>query len=138
MKIKIYTDGAYSPTQKIGGWAFYIPELNIRVGNKAHNTTNNRMELIAVINALEFIQDCGIKAHYEIYSDSMYVIGGLTLGWSQAVNEDLWGKLAFYRDLLSDTDIKFIHVKGHNGTPENEEVDKLAVLIRNLWTKKTL
>lgn len=135
MKLKIYTDGACSKT--IGGWAFYIPELNIRVANKAINTTNNRMEMIAVIKALEFIQDANLDcSNYEIYSDSMYVIGGINLNWSKEKNDDLWGKLFFYIDLLSDKNIKFIHVKGHNGTPENEECDKLAVMLSKLWTKK--
>lgn len=129
--IRIYTDGACSNTT--GGWAFYIPEFNIRVCNKEESTTNNRMELTAILKALEFIQDLNLdNATYGIYSDSMYVIGGLNLNWSRKINTDLWNKIDFYLDLLADKNIKFFHVKGHNGIKDNEEVDCLAVLARML------
>lgn len=131
----IYTDGSCDTTLGIGGWAFYIPELNMRVGNKAHNTTNNRMELIAVIKALEFIQDCGIITSFTIYSDSLYVIEGINGNWKIQTNDDLWGKLFFYKDLLDYLTISYVHVKGHNGDKNNEIVDKLAVQVRKLWEK---
>ena len=57
----IYTDGAYSGLRKVGGWAFYIPELHIRVCGKVENTTNNRMELIGAIKALEFVDESNIE-----------------------------------------------------------------------------
>lgn len=134
MKLKIYTDGSCSPSSRDGGWAFCIPELNIRVCHKEKDTTVNRMELMAVIKALEFITDADLNiATYEIYSDSMYVIGGLTMNWSKEMNSDLWDELEFYINLTADRNVHFIHIKGHSGLPGNEEADKLAVLVRNLY-----
>ena len=57
MKINIFTDGAYSPKTKKGGWAVYCPELRLRMCGAVKDTTNNRMELLSAIKALEFIDD---------------------------------------------------------------------------------
>ena len=127
-KLQIFTDGAYSPNRDCGGWAFYIPELNIKVCNQEFKTTNNRMELMAVIKALEFIMDSNLEYSFEIFSDSMYVVGGINLHWSKNANSDLWEKLDFYLDLLADKNITFSHIKGHAGNSNNETADLLAVL----------
>jgi ribonuclease HI len=125
--INIYTDGAYSPSRDRGGWAFYSPELHIRVtGNKDH-TTVNRMELTAAIKALEFISDANIEDEIWLYSDSMYLVGGMTLGWSTAINTDLWEQLADLKASLLDR-VHFVHIRGHVGNAGNEIVDQLAVI----------
>lgn len=131
--ITIYTDGAYSSTRNRGGWAFYCPELHIRVAGNKDITTVNRMELMAVIKALEFISDSNVPdKEITIYSDSMYVIGGLTLNWSQAINSDLWDQLNMLISLLFDKTFHFIHVSGHAGNEGNETVDQLAVKLSNI------
>lgn len=131
--INIYTDGAYSPTENRGGWAFYCPELHIRVVGNKDNTTINRMELMAAIKALEFISDSNIQdKEITIYSDSMYFVGGASLNWSQAANSDLWDKFNFLVSLLFDKTLHFVHIKGHNGNEGNETVDKLAVKLTHI------
>lgn len=131
--INVYTDGAYSPNRDCGGWAFYIPELHVRVvGNKEH-TTINQMELTAAIKALEFISDSNLSdKEITIYSDSMYLVGGASLGWSTAVNTDLWDQLQFIQSLLFDKTLHFVHVDGHSGNKGNEIVDQLAVKLSHM------
>jgi ribonuclease HI len=130
--ISVYTDGAYSSDRNIGGWAFYIPEWNIRVGGKAANTTNNRMELMAVLQALKFLSELNTLEPIVIYSDSMYVIGGLNLSWSKAKNSDLWSDISFILDLMINN-ITFKHVKGHDSCKENCIVDSIAVKMTKLY-----
>ena len=126
MKLIIFTDGAFSPSRNKGGWAVFIPNINLRIAGCEFNTTVNRMEMIAAIEALTYIskveqfKDCEL----EIYSDSMYLVGGMELGWKQDVNPDLWEKLNKFKNDLS---VKFIHINGHSGIAGNEIVDKLAV-----------
>lgn len=123
-KLRIYTDGAYSSSRNSGGWAVYIPDFNLRlVGNKTPSTVN-RMELTAAIMALEYIYKLNINVDIEIYSDSMYLVGGMELGWSKETNQDLWNNLDFYKNKLN---VNFIHISGHSGIEENEIADKLAV-----------
>lgn len=122
--LKIYTDGAYSGNRQTGGWGVYIPDINIRIIGNENNTTINRMELTAAIKALEFVSNKKLDVNIEIYSDSMYLVGGMELGWSKEINKDLWEKLEFFQNNLNVT---FIHIPGHKGIAENEIVDKLAV-----------
>ena len=135
-KIIIYTDGACSGNPGNGGWgALVIKENNeTELYGGEHFTTNNKMELTAVIKALEFIGDVTVPV--EIYTDSQYVKNGITdwiFGWKKngwrnsqkqpVKNKELWEKL----DLLSGKlNISWNWVKGHNGHPENERVDELA------------
>lgn len=123
-KIKIYTDGAFSGNRQSGGWGVYIPDLNFRMVGNENNTTINRMELTAALKALEYINKIFDNIFVEIYSDSMYLVGGMELGWSKEINQDLWKKLDYYKN---NTNVKFIHIPGHAGINENEIVDKLAV-----------
>ncbi|MEY3397685.1 MAG: ribonuclease, partial [Bacteroidota bacterium] len=96
-----------------------------------HLTTNNRMELMAVIVGLETIKVPG--AHVTIHSDSRYVVDSVTKnwiygwvrkGWKDVKNPDLWKR---YLEISKKHHIRFIWVRGHNGHPENERCDVLAV-----------
>ena len=133
--ITIYTDGSCLTNPGKGGWAAIINENNkkkIITGNEK-NTTNNRMELLAPINALR-----GIKSgrKIKIYTDSQYVKNGITEwintwmsnDWKTSKkedvkNKDLWIELY---NLTKFLDIQWIWVKAHDGNPLNEEVDLLA------------
>ena len=129
-KTIIYTDGSCIGNPGPGGWGF-----NVILDNREHdvsggeiNTTNNRMELTAVIEAIQFVPK---NLNIEIYSDSMYVINGITKwikNWKrknfmQVKNTDLWKKLD---KLCENRKINWNYVKAHNGDPKNELVDKLA------------
>ena len=134
-KIIIYTDGACSGNPGPGGWGALVINENDRTelygGDKS--TTNNQMELTAVIKALEFIGD---KKEIELWTDSQYVKNGITEwivswkknGWKNSQkkvvkNKELWMKLD---ELRENKNISWNWVKGHNGHPENEKVDELA------------
>lgn len=137
--INIYTDGACLGNPGAGGWAFLLQDgcnANEKAGFVA-NTTNNRMELMAVIQALKKREHLGHeKARTHIYTDSQYVKNGITLwikgwkknGWRTAnkqpvKNQDLWKQL----DLLAHNDCLAWHwVRGHSGHHGNERVDSLA------------
>lgn len=135
--VELFTDGACSGNPGPGGWGVVLRcngvEKELSGGEKS--TTNNRMELSAVIYGLEALKR---KCRVKIYSDSAYVVNGITKGWAQswknngwkkadkkpALNVDLWERLL---ELLSQHEYEFEWVKGHAGHPENERCDKLAV-----------
>ena len=135
MKIKIYTDGACSGNPGKGGWGALIQEDNNekKLSGSELNTTNNRMELTAVIKALEHYNEA---KEIEIFTDSKYVMQGITewiKNWKSnhwktsqkkdVKNKDLWVLL----DTVSAKhDIKWSWVKGHAGDYGNEIADKLA------------
>lgn len=126
VNVEIYTDGAYSPSRKIGGWAIVILENGIKTKSYAfpvRDTTNNRMEITAVIKACQWLILKGFT-EATIYTDSMYVIGTMTQNWKKNKNEDLWAEL---EQLASQLNLKYIHVKGHSGNVYNELCDALAV-----------
>ena len=132
--IIIYTDGACSGNPGRGGWAaIIIKGDNIeKISGRSENTTNNRMELIAVISALKFTKDQNL----EIYTDSKYTKDGIEKwiinwkknGWKTAnkqdvKNKDLWMEL----DLLAQQKkIKWNWVKGHSENKYNNMADELA------------
>ena len=123
--IHVYTDGAYSSSRNQGGWSYVVLYKNHLIkkefgGVKA--TTNNRMEILAVLNAVELFKNTTQSVN--IYTDSMYVVGSLTLNWKRNANLDLWEKFNSY-DLSK---FNFLHVKGHNDNKYNEMCDDLAVL----------
>lgn len=131
--IEIYTDGASSGNPGPGGYGAILKkgEHYKELTEGFRKTTNNRMELLAVIAALEAIKLENQKV--TIFSDSKYVIDSVEkkwlLGWLKTdfkgkKNKDLW--LRFY-GLYRKHDIKFQWVKGHSGHPENERCDDLAV-----------
>ena len=138
--VEIYTDGACSGNPGPGGWGAILRyggaerELS---GGEAH-TTNNRMELLGVINALEALKEpCAV----ELWSDSRYVIDALEKGWAEgwkkrgwvrsdkkpALNPDLWARLL---DLTARHEMRYHWVRGHAGNPYNERCDALAVAAR--------
>jgi ribonuclease HI len=136
MKIKIYTDGACSGNPGKGGWGALIQENDDdekKLSGSELNTTNNRMELTAVIRALEHYNEA---KEIEIFTDSKYVMQGITewiKNWKSnhwktsqkkdVKNKDLWVLL----DTVSAKhDIKWSWVKGHAGDYGNEIADKLA------------
>ncbi len=135
--VEIFTDGACSGNPGPGGWGavlrFGQREKELCGGEK--ETTNNRMELSAVIEALSALKEaCKVK----LTTDSKYVCDAITKGWvyswkqngwkkadkKTALNIDLWEKLL---PLLDTHEVEFCWVKGHAGHPENERCDKLAV-----------
>ena len=123
--IHVYTDGAYSSSRDQGGWSYVVLYKNQLIkkefgGVKA--TTNNRMEILAVLNAVELFKNTTQSVN--IYTDSMYVVGSLTLNWKRNTNLDLWEKFNSY-DLSK---FNFLHVKGHNDNKYNEMYNDLAVL----------
>ena len=133
--IEIYTDGAYSSSRNQGGWAFVVVQNNEIIYKEYDgliNTTNNRMEIMGMLKALEWVKQNSVPLPIKIYADSMYVIGTLTLNWKMKKNIDLWEKLL----PLVNKDIQYLHVKGHDGNKFNEECDKWAVFGSNLLNCK--
>lgn len=140
-KLIIYTDGACSGNQSkenIGGWgAVLLYNENVKeIFGGEKNTTNNRMELTAVIEALKMIKNR--KLPTEVYTDSAYICNCILQkwyinweknGWKNAKkqdveNQDLWKELLLlYR---SFEEITFLKVKGHSGIELNEKADELA------------
>ena len=122
--ISIYTDGSclMHSKKRPGGWGFVLlePECEFHISGGEINTTNNRMELSAVIEALLFSRK---YKEYIIYSDSMYVINCANGKWKRSKNIDLWNK---YNKISKNKKITYIWVKGHSGNKYNEIVDKLA------------
>lgn len=124
--IKIYTDGAYSSSRDQGGWSFVVLKDEEKIHSAflpVKNTTNNRMEIQAVIESILW----SIENNYtelEIVSDSMYVIGTMTLNWKRKFNNDLWDQLD---KLKKDINITWTHIRGHSGDKYNELCDALAV-----------
>lgn len=124
--IEIYADGAYSSSRNLGGWAFVVLENNEKLHSAFYpvpNTTNNRMEIQAVIQACLWAKENGVS-EFTIYSDSMYVIGTMTLNWKRKKNLDLW---EIMDNITKNLIIHWKHVKGHNGNKYNELCDALAV-----------
>ena len=131
--IQIYTDGAASGNPGPGGYGVVLRagkhEKELSGGFRL--TTNNRMELLAVIEGLKALKSPGQQV--TIYSDSKYVVDSVEKGWvfgwvkkafKDKKNKDLWIQ---YLNLHKLHTIKFIWIKGHNDHPENERCDRLAV-----------
>jgi len=136
-QVEIFTDGACSGNPGPGGWGAILRynghEKELSGGEAV--TTNNRMELSAVIFALEALKEpCEVK----LYSDSQYVCNALSLGWAKkwqsqgwmrnkkepALNPELWERLL---SLCDTHKVEVNWVRGHAGHPENERCDRLAV-----------
>ena len=135
-RVEIFTDGACSGNPGVGGWGAILryKDIEKELSGGEKNTTNNRMELMAVIMALSALKT---KCNISLYTDSKYVMNGITewlVNWKrnnwqtankkQAVkNVDLWQRLD---ELTQQHEIRWLWVKGHNGHPENERCDALA------------
>jgi ribonuclease HI len=131
--IEVFTDGASSGNPGPGGYGAILRygahEKELSKGFKL--TTNNRMELLAVIDALKAIKKEGALVH--IYTDSQYVVNAVEKGWvfgwaktgfKKKKNPDLWQE---FLNLYPHFQIKFFWIRGHAGHPENERCDQLAV-----------
>ena len=124
MDYSVYTDGAYSPSINVGGIGFVILKNNKVVAqfSKAYkNTTNQRMEQLAVAIALESIKEAN---SVQVYSDSAYVVNTYNCGWKRKSNLDLW--LRIDKQLKRLANVSFHHVKGHNDDEYNEKCDFFA------------
>ncbi len=142
-KIEIFTDGACSGNPGPGGYGTILryKDNEKEFSGGEPQTTNNRMELTAVITGLSALKE---PCEVDLYSDSKYIIDAVTKGWAKkwqannwvksdkkkALNIDLWEKLLA---LLDKHKVNFIWVKGHAGHPENERCDSLAVAAAQLY-----
>ena len=135
--VDIYTDGACRGNPGNGGWGAILVynghERELSGGEKS--TTNNRMELMAVIRGLEALKEL---CHVTVTTDSKYVVDAINKGWlynweengwrksdrKPVLNVDLWENLLV---LMEEHEVEFVWVEGHNGHPENERCDKRAV-----------
>jgi len=131
--IEIFTDGASKGNPGPGGYGVILQSGQYRkeLSEGFRLTTNNRMELLAVIVGLEAVKSQNHEIH--VYSDSKYVVDAINLKWldkwqknqyQKIKNPDLWKRLS---DLLQKYRVRFIWIRGHNGHPENERCDQLAV-----------
>lgn len=135
MKISIYTDGSSRGNPGPGGWGAIILNNNnvIELGGRENMTTNNRMELMACIESLKTI---GLNNSLTLYSDSQYVIKGMTEwidGWQRknwknsqkkdVLNRDLWEMML---EVSNGKNIEWKYVKGHAENPGNNRCDEIA------------
>ena len=135
--VTLYTDGACSGNPGPGGWGAILEFNGIEkeLSGGESSTTNNRMELTAVISGLQALKE---SCQVELYSDSKYVIDGLSKGWAEswrkngwrkadkkpALNPDLWERLL---ELTQKHSLRYHWVKGHADNPKNNRCDQLAV-----------
>lgn len=135
--VKLYTDGACSGNPGPGGYGAILIYKGIEkeISGGQNNTTNNKMEIMAVIKGLEMIKEpCNVT----VYSDSAYVVNAIQMGWlknwkknnwrksdkSVVKNIDLWEQLL---SLMQIHNVEFVKVKGHSDNEYNNRCDKLAV-----------
>ena len=142
-RIVVFTDGACSGNPGPGGWGAIVrtPDGNIEeLGGGEKHTTNNRMEMLAAVAALERVAD-RLEQTVELYTDSTYLISGVTewvagwkkKGWVRAdkgpvLNRDIWERLdALDAARREHGRVEWRYVRGHSGTPGNERCDVIAV-----------
>jgi len=120
--IVIHTDGACKGNPGPGGWGAVIEQNGgqVKLSGSEPQTTNNRMEMTAVIKGLEAVDT---SAKVLISSDSTYVINTMTKGWKRKANHDLWEQLD---RLAGSRNVSWRWVRGHNGDRGNELADALA------------
>lgn len=135
--VDIYTDGACSGNPGVGGYCAILIYSGVEkvVSGSELNTTNNRMELLAVIKALECLKE---QCKVNLYSDSQYVVDAFNQNWivswqmngwrtaakKEVKNVDLWQRLL---ELISTHTVTFVKVKGHADNEYNNRCDKIAV-----------
>jgi ribonuclease HI len=137
--ITIFTDGASSGNPGPGGWGTIISydDRVVELGGREDRTTNNRMELQAVLEGLLFVIDQRINSQpITLFTDSSYVANGITTwikGWQKRnwtnqvgqpiANIDIWKKIAL---VLGDVHLSITNISGHSGIPGNERADEIA------------
>lgn len=146
MSTVIFTDGSSRGNPGPGGWGVLIietAEKHARVaelGGREDHTTNNRMELMAALQALKYIEERKFPAPIEVRTDSAYLLNGITMwvyGWEKngwktkegepVLNQDIWQELALVAFRLRKlADLRFVKVAGHAGDAGNERVDEIA------------
>lgn len=135
--VDIFTDGSCSGNPGAGGYGCILRYGSVEkeISGGSAQTTNNRMELTAVIEALRLLRE---PCEVTLYTDSQYVVNGITKGWAEswknngwrkadrkpALNPELWDALL---GLLAQHDVTFVWIRGHAGHPENERCDRMAV-----------
>ena len=135
--VDIFTDGACSGNPGPGGWGSILRygAFEKEISGGSAQTTNNRMEVTAVIEALRLRKE---PFSVTLYTDSQYVVNGVTKGWAEswrangwrkadkkpALNPELWETLL---ELLETHEVEFVWLRGHAGHPENERCDQMAV-----------
>ena len=141
--VEVYSDGACSGNPGPGGWAAILcfgPHEKVLSGNMPH-TTNNRMEVFAVISALGALKE---RCHVRVHSDSTYVVNAFQQGWlanwqrrgwktsdgKPVENQDLWKLLLIH---VRKHQVRFIKVKGHSDNQYNNRCDELAVAAYQKW-----
>ena len=149
MEVSLYSDGSSRGNPGPGGFGTVLHfvdaggTLHVKELSRGYRlTTNNRMELTGVIQALSALKyPCKVK----VTTDSKYVVDGITKGWAQgwkkrgwkksdgkpALNPDLWERLL---ELLAVHEVEFAWIKGHAGHEENERCDRLAVAQRDMYS----
>ncbi len=136
-KVELFTDGACSGNPGKGGYGAILRYMGHEkeISGGERDTTNNRMEMKALIEGLKALKE---PCEVVVYSDSKYLIDAITQKWvygwekrnwiksdgNPALNSDLWKEIL---ELLKIHKCEFVWVKGHNGHPENERCDRLAV-----------
>lgn len=143
-EVKLYTDGACSGNPGPGGYGAILIYKGVEkeISGGELNTTNNKMEIMAVLKGLEMIKEpCNVT----VYSDSAYVVNSVQMGWleswrknnwkkadkSTVKNIDLWERLL---ELMQIHNVKFVKVKGHSDNEYNNRCDRLAVSEREKLT----
>lgn len=135
-KVKIYTDGACSGNPGPGGWAAILiyGDIKKEISGGSKNTTNNIMELTAILEGLKALK---FECEVEVYSDSAYSVNGFNKGWiynwekkgwktadgSDVKNKEIWQEIY---ELTKKHKVKFIKVKGHSDNKLNNRCDELA------------
>ena len=144
-QVTIYTDGACSGNPGPGGWGAILRygSFEKELSGGERQTTNNRMELLGAISALEALKE---PCQVDLYSDSKYLVDAMTQGWAErwrkngwkrnrtdpALNPDLWQRLL---DLCRTHDVTFHWVKGHADNAYNNRCDALAVARRDEFAR---
>ncbi len=139
--IIVYTDGSCLGNPGIGGWGWYIPATGQNEsGSENSKTTNNRMEMMAVIKAITYLIQNDMKENIHIYSDSKYIVDCINNKWFEkweknswqtknetpVKNRDLWENILNIISKYDKNKIDFFWVKGHSNNVGNEEANRLA------------